>query len=313
MSLGMRVERYRFIRILAPLALVSQLGIRFVNQQPALIPDLFIFNLAAFFAALSAWYSPLYNDRLAVTGISLGIALWAIGSSISTAESFYSFRIWRGFSDICYSLFYPLILLGLVRTISSRHKLRMSDFLDVLIIGLGSTSVLASFLLKPAMITLDGTPSAVFLAILYPIGDIILLTLVILALWMQKFSFRTILLLLGILSFTTTDLYFIWRSAVSAYPFASLFDDGWILGLILLSEALWHPTSERELNSRVISFSTLVSLLASGLLLLLAVIRPSELPTFVLIPAFGTLALSFIRMSIALREAREIKDERLLA
>jgi diguanylate cyclase (GGDEF)-like protein len=33
----------------------------------------------------------------------------------------------------------------------------------------------------------------------------------------------------------------------------------------------------------------------------------------VLIPAFGTLALSFIRMSIALREAREIKDERLLA
>jgi diguanylate cyclase (GGDEF)-like protein len=30
-------------------------------------------------------------------------------------------------------------------------------------------------------------------------------------------------------------------------------------------------------------------------------------------PAFGTLALSFIRMSIALREAREIKDERTLA
>jgi diguanylate cyclase (GGDEF)-like protein len=48
-------------------------------------------------------------------------------------------------------------------------------------------------------------------------------------------------------------------------------------------------------------------------LLALAVINPSNLPTFVLAPAFGTLALSFIRMSIALREAREIKDERALA
>jgi diguanylate cyclase (GGDEF)-like protein len=130
---------------------------------------------------------------------------------------------------------------------------------------------------------------------------------------MHKISIKTILLLMGMSCFAATDLYFIWRSATSTYPFASLMDDGWVIGLVFISEALWHRSADKEISPKVISFATLISLLASGLLLFLAVVRPSELPQFILIPAFGTLALSFIRMSIALREAREIKDERALA
>lgn len=313
MSSNVRARTYRFLRICGPLALIIQLGIRSVFPSPAALPDLFIFNLAVFFAALTAFTSPLFNDRWAVAGITGAIGIWAIGSSLSTAESFYTFHIWRGFSDIAYSSFYPLMLLGFIRSISSQHKVRTSEFLDVAIIGLGATGVLASLLLKPAMLKLNGAASAVFLAILYPIGDVVLLVLVLMAVWMQKISTKTILLFLGMSFFAATDLYFIWRSATTGYPFASLVDDGWVLGLNLIAEALWHPASEREISSKIVSIATLISLLASGLLLLLAVIHPSELPTFVLIPAFGTLALSFIRMSIALREAREIKDERALA
>lgn len=307
------MKTYLLLRAAAPLLLVIQLGIRLVRPEPSVLPDLAIFNLAVFLAALSAYLSPLFNDRWAVAGITGATGIWAIGSTISTAESFYNFHIWRGFSDVSYALFYPLMLLGLLRSIASQNKVRTTQFLDVAIVGLGATSVLASLLLKPAMMRLDGTPSAVFLAILYPVGDIVLLVIVLLAIWMQTISLKSVLFLIGISLFAATDLYFIWKSATTGYAFASLIDDGWVLGLILISEALWHPVAERELNPKLISVATLTSLLASGVLLLLAVLRPNNLPTFVLVPAFGTLALSFIRMSIALREAREIKDERALA
>lgn len=290
-----------------------QLGIRLVVPIPSVLPDLVIFNSAVFFATYTAIHSPLFNDRFAVAGISGALGVWAMGSTLSTAESFYSFHVWRGFSDVAYAIFYPLMLLGLIRSISSRQKIRTTEFLDVAILGLGMSGVLASLLLKPAMMRLDGGFMAVFLAILYPIGDVILLVVVIIAIWMQKISLRTILFLVGMAAFAASDLFFLWKSATSGYAFASLLDDGWVVGLICISEALWHQAPERKINPKLISSATLLSLLASGLLLILAVIHPTDLPTFVLIPAFATLALSFIRMSIALREAREIKDERALA
>jgi len=304
---------YRFLRVSAAIMLAAQLGIRFVFPTPSPIPDLLLFNGAALLASLSAYVAPLFNDRWAVLALSGAIGIWAIGSTISSAESFYSFRLWRGFSDIAYALFYPLALLGLNRAITSMRKLRATEVLDVAIIGLGATGAIASLVLKPAMLQLNGSPVTVFLAILYPIGDIVLLVITLILIWFQKFSLRSILLLIGISLFAATDLYFIWASAKSSYAFASLVDDGWVFGLILLAEALWHPGGEKEVNPKVISGATLVALLISSLLLTVAVIKPRELPTFVLIPAFSTLALSFIRMSIALREAREIKDERALA
>jgi diguanylate cyclase len=308
-----RVGIYRLLRISAPVALASQLGIRLVFPTPAILPDLVIFNAAAFLAAASAYFSPLFNDRWSAIGISTALGIWALGSTLSTAESFLAFHIWRGFSDITYALFYPLMLLGLIRAFSATRRLKAVELLDVAIIGLGATSALASLLLRPAMLRLDGSPQAVFLAILYPIGDIVLLVIVLIAMWMQKISLRSLALLMGVVLFTASDLHFIFASATTGYQFAALYDDGWVAGLILISEAMWHHGKEREINPKLMSGATLASLLLSGVLLGLSVMHPSNLPTFVLIPAFATLALSFVRMSIALREAREIKDERALA
>jgi len=308
-----RVGIYRLLRISAPLALLSQLGIRLVFPTPSILPDLVIFNGAALLAGVSAYFSPLFNDRWSAIGISGAISIWAMGSSLSTAESFLSFHVWRGFSDIAYALFYPLMLLGLIRAFSASKRLKAIELLDVAIIGLGASSAMASLLLKPAMLHLDGSAPAVFLAILYPIGDILLLVIVLLAIWSQLFSLRSLFLFIGVSLFTAADLYFIYTSATTGYQFASLFDDGWVAGLILISEAMWHHGKPKIINPKLISGATLTSLLLSGILLGLSVMHPTNLPTFVLLPAFATLALSFIRMSIALREAREIKDERALA
>jgi diguanylate cyclase (GGDEF)-like protein len=47
--------------------------------------------------------------------------------------------------------------------------------------------------------------------------------------------------------------------------------------------------------------------------LAISVLRPSYFPTFVLIPAFATIALAFLRMTVATGDAKKMSNERILA
>jgi len=117
--------------------------------------------------------------------------------------------------------------------------------LDSVIIAVGFTSVLAAFMLKPAMISFEGSAFSVFISILYPVGDIVLLAMVLVYVLLTPISIRSLLLAGGLLSFALSDLFFIWSSLNSTYKFGSITDDGWILGLLLLSVSLSY-LSPRE-------------------------------------------------------------------
>jgi diguanylate cyclase (GGDEF)-like protein len=305
--------RRKLIRLTPLFFLLLQISLRAITSEPSAISDLIFFNLAALTAGISIFFSPLFNDRLAVLSLALAVIVWAIGSAMSTEESFYQLGLWSGYSDIAYAIFYPLALFGLIRAISNKVRVQTTELLDVAIIGLGATSVLASLLLQPAMVKFEGTALDVFLAILYPIGDLVLLAIALILTGLRRISLRTLLILLGFAIFAATDLYFLWKSATSGYEFAALTDDGWVLGLILIAESLWHQGGEKIHTGKAISVLSLLSLLISGTLLIFAALRPESLPRFVLIPALGTITLSFLRLAIALRDAREIHDERELA
>ena len=70
--------------------------------MPSIVPDLIIFNAIAFLAALVAWRSPKLNDRLAKLAITFAILFWALGSTFSTWNSFYSFEISEHLIDTTY-------------------------------------------------------------------------------------------------------------------------------------------------------------------------------------------------------------------
>jgi diguanylate cyclase (GGDEF)-like protein len=93
----------------------------------------------------------------------------------------------------------------------------------------------------------------------------------------------------------------------------SLLDIGWVVALLLIAESFWQPgidTKAREgINPVLISIS--VSL--SATVLALIAIRPDYFPKFIVIPAIATLALAFARMALALTQAKNIGQERLLA
>jgi hypothetical protein len=104
MAVGI-AKRFLYFRILIVVLLLVHLMTRMIFPQPTALTDLLLFNLIAFLAAFSAFYAPLFNDPLATISISAAIGLWAMGSTISSWNSFMAFHIWGSGTNYAYALF----------------------------------------------------------------------------------------------------------------------------------------------------------------------------------------------------------------
>ena len=301
------------IRPIAIGLLALHLILRILFKEPNIFIDLILFNLVGILAALIALTSPIITDRKAALSIGYAQLIWSFGSIFSTWNSFFEVQLPAALSDICYSLFYPLIFFGVVRAFTLRIKTGALELLDTVIIAIGLTSVLTAFLLKPAMLTFEGSAGTVFISILYPVGDIVILAMAVVYLILNPISKRSLLLCFGLFSFSIADLLFLWLSINSRYEFGSITDDGWILGLLLISLSLSYPGGIARNSEKISSYAATIALIASATLLGVAAIKPGYFPTFILIPGFLTIALAFVRMSFALQEANSAGTERLLA
>ncbi|WP_223298593.1 hypothetical protein [Candidatus Nanopelagicus abundans] len=103
-------------------------------------------------ASAIAFKAPLVTDRVVAVTIGSGLVIWSIGSFLSTWGSFYELTLALWLPEFLYSLFYPLLFFGVIRTFTKRVKIAALELLDTAIIAIGFTSVLTAFLLKPAMI-----------------------------------------------------------------------------------------------------------------------------------------------------------------
>ena len=293
------------------LLLISHLIIRVAFQLPSIVPDLIIFNLIALLAAYVAWKSPRLNDRLARIAITFAIFLWALGSTFSTANSFYDFQISEKLIDVTYIAFYPLMIIGIIRALAVTKKVTALELLDTAIIALGTSSVISSLLLRPAQLRFDGESYEVFLSILYPVGDLVLVATCLSLIILQHRSLRGLCLFAGVLIFALTDLFFLLLSATSGYEFAALTDDGWLLGLVLIANALYLHGGETEIPElRINTWATTFALIISSSILAYGAFRANYFPTFVLIISFVTISLAFLRMALALRDAKMVSEDR---
>jgi len=298
-------------RVVVFLLLISHLIIRVAFHLPAIFSDLILFNLIAYIAAIVAWKSPRLNDRLARRAITSAIFIWALGSTFSTWNSFYQYKISERLIDATYIAFYPLMLLGIIRALAVTKRIAALELLDTAIIALGTSSAISSLLLRPAQMKFDGSSYEVFLSVLYPVGDLVLVATCLSLIVLQHRSLRGITLFVGISIFALTDLYFLLSSATIGYEFAALTDDGWLLGLALIASALWFHGGETEIaDRRINTWATTFALIVSSSILGYGAIRANYFPIFVLVLSFLTISLAFVRMALALRDAKVVSEDR---
>jgi diguanylate cyclase (GGDEF)-like protein len=302
----------RILRFLAPMLF----GVALLLHQSfqGFWSDLFLFNVIPITCILSILTAPRINNKWAKPLTALAIGSWSLGSVMATASSYIEIPAFlANISDVPYLFFYPLALLGMQLLISIQQRLTILELVDASIFGLGLSTLGAAFALQPLLPHFEGDLEQSFLAIFYPVADLVLLCFIIATVVMQGFSRRGLLLAIGVCIYAATDFIFLWQNLNMNYVFGSLVDYGWLLAFIVISESAWHSGTDNSAKNGINPILITVSVFLSATLLALLAIAPDNFPHFILIPAIGTLALAFIRMSIALHQARNIGQERFLA
>lgn len=289
--------------------LLVHVGTSFIRREPTVLLDLILYNLVAIALVISVLAAPKFNELTEITFVTIAFLLWAIASAISSSQEFFTFT--TQLPQIGYTLFYPFMLIAIPRIALKKSQLSFLEIIDSAIVGLGITAIMAAIILVKVLPNTWSTDT--YFAIFNSVGDLLLLALTLSIVSKVSWSARSVLLSTGILIYCLTDLLFFWQNLHNTYRFGQPSDDGWLLGLCLIALALWHPPSQGE--SRELLGPTLIALSVFGSSLLLAFIalRPRTLPSFTLIPALATLFMAFIRMSIALRHAQALGDEKVLA
>ena len=302
----------RTVRYIAPIILAVQLPLH--KSITGLWLDLLVFNSVAIASLISVVLAPKVNNKWAQPITACAIGSWSLGSILATTTSYIDLpSVVITTSDASYLLFYPLALLGMQLLISSQQKLTLLEIVDASIVGLGLSTLGSAFALHPVLPHFDGDLNQSFLAIIYPVADLVLLCFIISTVVMHGFSRRGLLLSIGVSLYSVTDFLFLWQNINMSYTFGSLLDYGWLLAFVIIAESCWHPATDNRQKNGVSPVLITISVFLSATLLALLAIDPDNFPHFILIPAIGTLALAFIRMSIALNQARHIGHERILA
>lgn len=310
----MVLRKYFSLSTFAFLLLIVHLISRTVQVSPQIYLDLWIYNAIAILFIFSLIGVPSFNDHIGVAFLALAITFWTAGSLISSLSVFYTLNLRiELISDVLYMLFYPAAFIALPRLLSQRARISAVEILDSTIIALGLSSLGTALFVGPVLPRLNGDMVMTFFAIFYPVGDLILVASVISTLLTQKISKRAVVASFGIFIFAFSDFLFLWLHVNNKYIFGSISDDGWLIGLALIVMSTQFKASEQSSDDGVNPIFVALSVFLSGTLLGIITLRPGYFPSFILLPTLLTLLVAFIRMTIALRQARSLGTERTLA
>lgn len=303
----MRVVRFSGVALLISYLILHLL-------YPTMWSELLAYNIIPIAALVIILFAPHISDAFTKPTTVIALALWICGSVIASAGAFYSTsNVYSNVSKIMYLLFYPLAMIGLPRLLAINRKLSLIELVDSSIFGLGLATLGSAIAIKPVLPHFNGDMAESFFAIAYPIADLILVSVVVATISTQGFSRRGLVLGLGVIIFALTDFLYLWQHINGSYFMGSMLDVGWIVGLLLISESFWQTGIDSNAHEGINPVLISIAVSLSATLLALIAVRPNYFPHFILIPAITTLALAFARMTIALTQAKNIGQERLLA
>ena len=294
--------------------LLLHLLLKLFIHSNSLALDLIAYNAIWIFAIAAITQAPLSNDPVAVATTSLAIGFWGVGSLLNSYADFYPLSNTSQFlAQLSYLFFYPLLLVAIPRTLSRGRRLNPIEMLDSVIFGLGISAIATALFLSKVFPESISDVQDQFFSLLFPVSDLLLLTLAAIAVITHRLHKRALLLFLGILIFSASDLFYLWLSVNNNYTFGQISDDGWLIGIVIIASSFWHSQSATTSEVTIHPVFIALSIFISPTLLALMALRPGIFSIYILIPTIATLFLAFIRMTIVIRQARNLGEEKVLA
>jgi diguanylate cyclase (GGDEF)-like protein len=218
-------------------------------------------------------------------------------------------------ADIFYLLFYPLAYVATVLLLQrGLGRLSRPNWLDGVVAGLGASSLCAAFAFHRILDLTGGSAIATATNMAFPVGDILLLILVIggTVLLSGRGTGQWYLLASGLIVIVIGDTFNLFQTSGLATRFGSDFNAAaWPLAILLMSLSVWLPP--RYLNpirpQRLAGFVLpgLASVCSLGILVAGTLHTISEVAIGL---AVGTLVTVGVRLAISARVLRILTEER---
>ena len=187
------------------------------------------------------------KERAAWLLVAGGLALWQVGDLYWTLRISKLAEIpYPSLADALYIAGYPLLYAGIA--LLARSRLRNSDravWLDGLI---GATAVAAGALLflEPALAgSTEGTFTTVAVNLAYPLGDVVLLSLVVgaIALGGWRADAAWAVLAVGLAITAIADVIYLEQEATTGFESGQWPDTMWLVGALSIAVAAWTPAA----------------------------------------------------------------------
>ena len=255
----------------------------------------------------------LKRGRAVPVLLGIGLLCWAVGDIALTIESLGgatppSPSIADGF----YLTFYPVTYIALMLMLrSSVRRFSLASWLDGAVAGFGAAAVCATFAFKDVLHHAGGSATGVAVNLAYPVGDVLLLGLVVggAAIVPGKRKLPWLLLAAGYALNAVGDVFNVLNSTSSL---GSLFNDiAWPVAILLVSIAVWvrTPASRPSLSDEPPGF-VLPALAAASALLILFVGSLHPVGRVSLGLAAATLIVAGVRSALSLVGLRTLTEQR---
>src|ERR1035437_7580344 len=273
------------------------------------------FELAAGALCLARGVTQRQGRAVALT-LGFAITSWALGDFALTAESLGGANpSTPSLADAFYLGFYPLAYVAAVLFIrGDTQRLTTPSWLDGAVAGVGTASVCAAFVFERVLRLTGGNSAATATNLAYPIGDVLLLSLVMGGSTVMSGRRKApwLLMATGIAINAAGDTANLFGTSFGASRLGFVFDAiAWPTSMLVLSMSVWlrpRPSDPRALRKPA-SF-VIPGLSAACALVVLFVGNLHETSRLALGLATATLLLVGVRLVMSVRGMRSLSQER---
>jgi diguanylate cyclase (GGDEF)-like protein len=254
--------------------------------------------------------------RLVALTLGTAIMCWAVGDVVLTVESLGGATPpTPSLADVFYLSFYPFAYVGVVLLMRREIK-RISppSWLDGGVAGLGAAALCAAFAFHSIVHTAGGSALGVATDLAYPIGDVLLLALVVAATTLLSGRGKApwALLASGIALNVVGDTFNVFSSSVGSSRVGDTFNSiAWPAAILFISMAVWiRPRPSRGLVAEKTSgflLPGLASVAAFAVLLFASVHKTGDVAIGL---SAATMLAAGIRLAISARGLRALTEER---